>query len=63
MRSKIISNDLIVDIGNKNFVKKSVKETQTIINEQIKKLENVNEQLQENLEKINKEVDKLIKEA
>jgi len=62
IKSVITDKDLLVDIGGKNFVKKTVSETQTIIGEQIKKLEKVKEQLQENLDKINEEVDKLIRE-
>lgn len=62
IKSKIVDENLMVDVGGKNFVKKTVDETQAIIGEQIKKLEKIKGQLQENLDKINEEVDKLIRE-
>ena len=35
--AKLISEDLLVDIGNKNLIKKSIPETKKILQEQIKK--------------------------
>ncbi|MBI3623788.1 prefoldin subunit alpha [Candidatus Pacearchaeota archaeon] len=63
LKAKIISEDLIVDIGGKNFVRKNLDETQKIIGSQIKKLEEARAQLQENLEKINEDVENLIKKS
>ena len=51
VKAKLISEDLIVDIGDKNLVRKSIPETKKIIEEQIKKLGKVEEELEENLEK------------
>ena len=62
-KAKITSNDLIVDIGSKNFVKKSVAETQKIIKEQIQKLEQVKKELDNKLEELNHEAVKIITEA
>src|SRR3989344_992973 len=39
IKGKIIDNNLIVDVGGRNFVKKNISETQNMIKEQIKKLE------------------------
>jgi prefoldin subunit 5 len=59
----VTSDDLIVDIGDKKFVKKSVEETQNIIDEQIKKLEEVKAELDERLNEINEELTKVFMEA
>ena len=59
-KTKLISEDLIMDIGGKNFVKKSVPETQEIIKEQIKKLKEVEKELNENLKLVHKEVENVI---
>ena len=63
IKSKIISDDLIVDIGGKNFVKKSIPETQELIKEQIEKLERIKKELEEQLEKISEELTQLYIEA
>lgn len=54
--AKLLSEEFLVDIGNKNFVKKSIPETKKILQEQIKKLEKVREELNGELEKINTEL-------
>jgi len=56
VKTKLISEDLTVDVGGKNFVKKSIPETKKLISNQIKKLEEVKKELNENLEEINKEL-------
>ena len=62
-KAKLQSEDLIVDIGGKNFVKKSVPETQEIINKQVKKLEDVKEELNNSIESISHELNKTLVEA
>lgn len=62
-KTKLLSENLIVDVGGKNFVKKSIPETQKIIKEQISKLEEVKKELSKNLEEVNKEVEKIIENA
>lgn len=54
--AKLLSEELLVDIGNKNFVKKSIPETKNILENQLKKLEKVKEELNGELEKINAEL-------
>jgi len=54
--AKLLSEEFLVDIGNKNFVKKSIPETKKILQEQIKKLEKVREELNGELNKINIEL-------
>jgi len=55
-KTKLISEELIVDIGGKNFVKKSIPETQKIVKEQIKKLEEAREELNKASKEINKQL-------
>ena len=56
VKAKIFSEDLNVDVGNGNFVKKSIPETKELIEEQIKKLEQVKTEMENNLEELGKEV-------
>ena len=63
IKAKITSENLIVDIGGKNLVQKSVSETQNIIKSQIKKLEEIKKELEEKLEEVNSELLKIIKEV
>jgi prefoldin alpha subunit len=60
--AKLLSEELLVDIGNKNFVKKSIPETKNILQSQIKKLEKVKGELNGELEKINTELTKVFME-
>ena len=63
VRAKILSEDLTVDVGGKNFVQKSIPQTKELIEEQIKKLEEIKKELENNLEEISKELDKTMLEA
>ena len=55
-KTKLDSEKLIVDIGGKNFVEKSISETKEIIKEQIGKLENAKKEIENSTEEINKEL-------
>lgn len=59
-RAKIISEELLVNVGEGNFVDKSVEETKKLIQEQVKKLEDVKKELEENISATNSELMKLI---
>lgn len=61
--AKLTSEELLVDIGNKNFVKKSIPETKNILQMQLGKLEKVKEELNGELEKINTELTKVFMES
>ena len=63
VKANIISEDLIVDVGNKNFVKKSISDTKKIIKEQIEKLHEIEKELKDKLEEINEEMTELVLEA
>jgi prefoldin alpha subunit len=60
--AKLLSEELLVDIGNKNFVKKSIPETKKILQEQLKKLNKVKEELNGELDNINSELTKVFAE-
>ena len=60
VKTKLISEELIVDIGNKNFVKKSIVDTKKIIKEQIEKLYQIEKELKDKIEEINEEVAGLV---
>ncbi|MFH1503080.1 MAG: prefoldin subunit alpha [Candidatus Diapherotrites archaeon] len=62
-KAKLLSEELLVDIGNKNFVKKSIPETKEIIQNQIKKLEKLKEELNCGLENINEELTRTFEES
>ncbi len=55
-KAKLISEELTVDVGGKNYVKKSIEDTKKLILEQIKKLEEIKNALEKELEKINEEL-------
>ncbi len=56
LKSKLLSDELIVDVGGKNFVKKSIPETQELIRGQLKKLEEAQEELSKAMEEVNSQL-------
>jgi prefoldin alpha subunit len=56
VKAKIISEELNVDIGSGNFIQKSIPDTKALIEEQIKKLGQVKEELDNNLQEMDKEI-------
>jgi prefoldin alpha subunit len=62
-KTKLLSEDLTVDVGEKKFVKKTIPETKKIIEEQIKKLEDVYKQLTKSLNDLNDDLEKVMTEA
>jgi len=59
-KTKLLSEDLIVDVGGKNFVKKSVDETKKLIENQIEKLDEIRKDLQSSINEIGKEFEKVL---
>lgn len=55
-KAKLLSEELTVDIGGKNYIKKSIPDTRRIMQEQIDKLKQVQKELNDNLEEINNEL-------
>lgn len=62
-KTKLVSEELIVDVGDKNFVKKSIDDTKRIISDQVDKLNEVKNDLMKNLEESEKEFNLMISEA
>ncbi|MAG78978.1 prefoldin subunit alpha [Candidatus Pacearchaeota archaeon] len=62
-KTKLLSEDLTVDIGGKNLVKKTVPETKKLIEEQINKLKDVQGNLNSNMDQISGELQKTLIEA
>lgn len=60
VKANIISEELIVDVGNKNFVKKSITDTKKIIKEQIEKLYQIEKELKDKIEEIDEEMTELV---
>jgi len=56
IKSKIISEELLVDVGEKNFVKKDIDSAKEMIKKQVEKLKNIQEELNLSLEKIGEEI-------
>lgn len=63
VKAKIISEDLLVDVGEQNFVKKDLLGTRKILGEQIKKLQDIQKELENNLEKTSEEINNMISES
>ena len=63
VNAKLSSDDLIVDVGGRNLVKKSVQETKEIIGEQLKKLEEIRKEINLKLDETDKELTRIISEA
>ena len=59
-KTKLLSEDLVVDVGGKNFVKKNIPETKELIKEQIKKLEDVKKDLENNMDMLRDELERVM---
>ena len=62
VNAKLLSEDLKVDIGNGNLVNKSIPQTKELIEEQIKKLSSIKEELENNLEQLGGELTRMMNE-
>ncbi|MCL5018812.1 MAG: prefoldin subunit alpha [Candidatus Pacearchaeota archaeon] len=63
VKAKLISEELNVDIGNGNIVKKSIPATKELIGEQITKLGQVKKELENNLEQLGNEITEMMNDA
>lgn len=62
-KAKLVSEELLVDVGGKKMIKKSIPDTQKILKEQIEKLKSIKEDLNSEMEKINEELTKVFMES
>lgn len=56
VKAKLLSEDLTVDVGGKNFVNKSIPETKNLIKTQLENLKGIKKELENELDKINEEI-------
>jgi prefoldin alpha subunit len=63
VKAKLISEELNVDVGNGNLVKKSIPETKELIEEQIKKLGQIKQELEQNLEQLGEELTRMMNDV
>ena len=59
-KAKLLSEDLVVDIGGKKFVKKDIDSTKELIQGQVKKLQDAEKEVNKNLEDMQKEMMEII---
>ena len=58
IKAKILSEELLVDVGNKALVKKSISETKKIISEQISKMKAMRIELNSSMKELEEELEK-----
>jgi len=63
LKTKLLSEELRVDIGNKTFIKKSIPEAQELIKEQLVKLDDVKRELNYNLDMVGEDMRKIMEEG
>ncbi|VVB82169.1 Prefoldin subunit alpha [uncultured archaeon] len=63
VKAKLISEELTVDIGNGNLIKKTIPDTKELIEEQIKKLGQVKKELESNLEQLSEEINRVMNQS
>jgi len=63
VKAKLISEDLNVDIGNGNFIQKTIPQTKELIVEQVEKLKKVKEDLNSEIERLSQEINDLLIQA
>ena len=59
-KAELISENLLVDIGGKNLVEKSIPETKKLLERQIGKLKNAQKELNQCLEDVGREVEMIV---
>lgn len=61
-KAKLLSEELLVNVGSNNLVTKGIPETRKLIEEQIKKLEEIKVEMNNNLENLGKEIESMMEE-
>lgn len=62
VRAKLLEENLLVDVGAHNFVKKTIPETKELIEKQVEKLKLSKKELEKSLETINEDITKTMQE-
>jgi prefoldin alpha subunit len=63
VKAKLISEELNVDVGEGNIVKKSIPDTKELIREQVEKLTQVKKELENNFEQLGEEITAMMNDA
>ena len=63
VKAQLLSEELTVDVGGNNFVKKDIPETKKLIETQIKKLQDIKKELEEKIEEVSKGMINLLLQA
>ena len=63
VKAKVMDETLRVDVGDKIFVNKTIPETKKLIDEQVKKLEDVKKEMDMDLERLANEIQGVIMDA
>lgn len=63
IKSKLLSDKLIIDVGDKNFVEKEIPDAQKLIENQVNKLSDIKVEIEKNLDAIGEEITKTIEQA
>jgi prefoldin alpha subunit len=63
MKAKILSEDFIVDVGKRKFVKKNSEQAKEMIQKQIQRLNEMNQTLKNSFQETNNEMMRLIEEV
>ncbi|NCN86374.1 prefoldin subunit alpha [archaeon] len=62
VKAKLLSEELTVDVGGKNFITKSIDETKGLIEDQVKKLNTMKNEIESSLDKVNEDITKTMQE-
>lgn len=63
VKGQLDKGKMLVDVGNKILVPKTSKEISIIVNEQIKKFDEVKSEIGKHVDQVNKDLDDMIQEA
>jgi len=63
IRAEVKSKDLLVEVGNKTFIKKNIKETLKVADDQLGKIEKAKGKLLEKMQEMQENIQKVIMEA
>jgi len=63
VKAKLLSEELTVDVGDKKFIKKNIPETKRLLEDQLKKLNSIKIDLENELNGINEELTEVMLNA
>ena len=61
-KAKLLSEELLVNVGSNNLVNKNIPDTRNLIESQIQKLEEIKVEMNNNLENLGKEIEGMMEE-